>query len=171
MTKTLYILRHAKAETGTPTQEDHTRALTERGIVAAQQMGARLFRQGIIPDLVLCSTAVRTRQTWQYVGLAYTPAPPVQYLERGYQASANEWLSLVAEVEDSVRSLLIIGHNPGLHQLCLKLAVQGDEPRLDAVSLKFPTCAFAAIELGEVSWRDASRARGTLTYFTTPSEE
>ena len=166
--KTLYILRHAKAEAGNATQGDHERMLAERGVDAADHMGKYLVRRSIVPELVLCSTAQRASQTWEHVQQAYKVAPPLEYSERAYLASPNELLFLISQIPESVSSLLIVGHNPGLHQLCLKLAKHGDDDALDRVTLKFPTCAFAAIDLGVVAWSDVARAEGTLTLFVTP---
>ena len=166
--KTLYILRHAKAETGLATQDDHDRALTGRGILAAQEMGKYLVAQGIQPDLVLCSTALRAKMTWEEAQHAYTTVPPTEYSHQAYLASGNELLKLIAPLSELLGSLMIVGHNPGLHQLCLKLSRQGDDLLLDALTLKFPTCAFAAIALGEVTWDVVAKANGELKLFTTP---
>ena len=92
----------------------------------------------------------------------------VEYSEKAYLASGNELLNLIAAIPETVGRLLVVGHNPGLHQLCLKLAQDGDEKLLDAVALKFPTCTFAAIALGHSAWKDVARARGELKLFVTP---
>ena len=127
-----------------------------------------LVRHGIQPDLVLCSTAERASQTWGHVEEAFKVVPPVEYSERLYLASANEIISQLADIPDGVQRLMIVGHNPGLHQLCLKLTKKGAEHLLDMIVLKFPTCAFAAIELGDIAWSELARAQGELTAFVTP---
>ena len=166
--KTLYILRHAKAETGSATQEDHARGLVERGAKAAQIMGAYLFRHGIRPDKVICSDAMRTRQTWANIESIYPVPLNVEYSAKLYLSSANEMLPSLATLPDIVTSVLIIAHNPGLHQLCLKLAKEGDEDLLDQMHLKFPTCSFAVLDCGMISWDDVDSARATLLDFVTP---
>jgi len=165
--KTLYILRHAKAETGAPSQDDHQRVLNERGIEACDIMGKYLHRHHILPERVLCSTAERTSETWMRIQESYPRPPLVEYSEQLYLASANEILKIIAQVPDSVNSLLVVGHNPGLHQLSLKLAKAGDEKLLDILVLKFPTCSLATIGFSG-TWADLAKARGELKGFVTP---
>jgi len=166
--KILYILRHAKAEAGTSYQDDHERPLMERGIEAAENMGKYFVRHSIMPDRVLCSTAERASATWEHVREAYKIVPQLEYSEKAYLASCNELFLLLAQTREEVGSLMLVGHNPGLHQLCLKLARDGDEKLIDTMMLKFPTCAFAEVDLGKVAWADIASAHGTLTHFTTP---
>lgn len=163
--KTLTILRHAKAESGSATQDDHDRALTERGQVAATAIGNFMARHHMAFDLVLCSTSRRTRQTFDQ--LQIEPAPPVEYSERLYLASANEIISVLAQTPVAVKDMLLIGHNPGLQQLCLKLSKHGDEDLIDTMAIKFPTCALATIAIGE-NWQDVLQPNGELLEFLTP---
>lgn len=167
MSKILYILRHAKAETGAPHQDDHTRKLVERGEEAARIVGAYMFRKGIKPDKVFCSDAARTRATWTQIE-GIDPAPNVEFTRKLYMASANEMMQLLATLPEAVKTVLLIAHNPGVHQLCLKLAHTGNEKTLDTMFLKFPTCALASIDLGDAPWRDIANARGALLDFVTP---
>lgn len=168
MQKTLYILRHAKAETGHPNQDDHSRKLVERGIEAAQITGAFLFRKNIRPAKVLCSDAVRTRETWAQIETIYPTPLNVEFSRKIYMASANEMIQQLVRLPNQLSSVMLIGHNPGVHQICLKLAKEGDEDLLDMLYLKFPTCSFAAIDLGNISWSDVADAHGTLVDFVTP---
>jgi len=165
--KILTILRHAKAETGAPSQDDHERALTKRGQEAAQVIGRYLAGRALQPDRVLCSTSARTRETWEEVQDVYPAAPTADYTEKLYLASPNEILNLIAHTRESVSHLMVVGHNPGLHQLCLKLAHLGDEKALEEMALKFPTCAFAVIAI-DTPWREIGRAHGRLAAFVTP---
>jgi phosphohistidine phosphatase len=163
--KTLYILRHAKAEAGSPVQEDHDRVLNERGLQAATAMGNYLARRKMHPSHVLCSTAQRTRQTLQQLHLQ--PAPVITYNEKLYLASAGEILQLLSEQPEDAASIMVVGHNPGFHQLSLKLAKTGNDIMMENLYLKFPTCALAVIEC-EAPWADIVHARGKLVEFTTP---
>jgi phosphohistidine phosphatase len=167
MQKTLIILRHAKAETGLSHQDDHTRKLVERGEEAARIVGAYMFRKGIKPDKVFCSDAARTRATWTQIE-GVDPAPNVEFTRELYMASANEMLQLLATLPEAVKTVLLIAHNPGVHQLCLKLAKDGDEDVLDEMFLKFPTCSLAIIDLGDVTWGNVEDACGQLIDFVTP---
>lgn len=166
MKKTLYILRHAKAETGAPHQDDHSRRLVDRGVEAAQIVGAYMFRQGIKPVKVLCSDAVRTRETWAQIEANY-PSPNVEFTRKLYLCSAHEMLGLLSGLPEAVSFVLLVAHNPGIHQLCLKLGQQGDEDVIDAMHLKFPTAALATIEL-DSSWSDVRAAVGRLVDYVTP---
>lgn len=167
--KTIYILRHAKADSGSAGQDDHDRHLTQRGVDAARAMGQYFAQQGIRPDLVLCSTAARARETWDQLRAAHGPDARVAYDDRLYLASVNDMFPLISPVEESVRRLLIVGHNPGLHQLSLKLAKSGSAQLMDMIGIKFPTCAFAAVEIGDAPWRGIVHAHGELKAFVTPS--
>lgn len=168
MQKTLYILRHAKAENGHAHQDDHSRKLVERGIEAAQITGAFLFRQGVKPSKVICSDAVRTHETWSQIESIYPTPLNVEFSRKIYMASANEMMGVLARLPSQLPSVMLIGHNPGVHQLCLQLAKDGDEDLLDMLYLKFPTCALAVIELGEMAWSNIHDARGRLVDFITP---
>lgn len=165
MKKILYILRHAKAEAGSATQDDHERGLMERGVNAALAMGEYMQKQNIVPDRVLCSTAVRAKETWRYVGEHCTPKHPVEYIPKLYMASANEIRGVLAKLPDAVSSALVVGHNPGIHQLALKLALDGDDALLDTLSIKYPTCTLTAIAFDD-PWSELSG--GTLERFITP---
>lgn len=166
--KTLYILRHAKTETGSLQQSDASRQLVERGEKAAQILGAYLFRHEIRPDKVICSDAVRTRQTLQQIESVYPNKLNVEFSAKAYQASANELICLLNTLPDPVKSVMILAHNPGVHQLALKFAHQGDEKLLDILHMKYPTCALATLSLGEVLWSDVGSAKGILTDLVTP---
>jgi phosphohistidine phosphatase len=166
--KTLYILRHAKAQEGQSGQEDHDRQLNARGIEAAKQMGKYLHKQKFWPDKVLCSTSARTVETLMKIEEVYKHPLPVEYSDKLYLASANGMLNVVASVPEEVSSLMLIGHNPGMHQLCVKLARVGDAKLLEKLLLKFPTCALAVIDLGSVPWRDVGKVKGELKNFITP---
>src|SRR5262249_45132842 len=112
--KTLYILRHAKAEPAAANQDDHESGLNERRTLAGLGMGKYFVRQLIMPDNVLCSTAERAFRTWAYVQEAYKQPPSVEYSERLYLASANETVTLLSATDENIRQLMIVGHNPGL---------------------------------------------------------
>lgn len=166
--KTLYILRHAKAETGSANQEDRDRELAPRGIEAARIMGQFMAARGIRPDKVLCSTSARTRQTWALAQQTYGEKLPVEFTDKLYLASVDQLLDVMAATPDEIGKLLIIGHNPDLHQLAFKLARTGDEQLLRLLAMKFPTGAFAAIGLDNTAWHDVAKAHGRLEMFASP---
>jgi phosphohistidine phosphatase len=125
-TRTLVILRHAKAATPGAVA-DADRPLTPRGHADAAAAGAWLNRRGYRPDLVLCSPARRTRETWHGAALALTAAPSVRYEPDVYAAPAGALLDLVRGVDDSIGTVLIIGHNPSVSQLSALLDPAGTE--------------------------------------------
>jgi phosphohistidine phosphatase len=112
----LVILRHAKAA-NPQGLDDHERPLAPRGRADAVAAGAWLAAHDSVPDLVLCSTSRRTRETWDGVAAAMTDKPTVRYDERVYLASALDLLELVTEVDDEISTLAVVGHNPGTSQL------------------------------------------------------
>ncbi|WP_285495700.1 histidine phosphatase family protein [Actinomadura sp. NBRC 104425] len=153
---TLLVLRHAKAVPGGATP-DIERSLTGRGRRDAEAAGEWLRDRGLAPDLVLCSTAVRTRETLERLAV---PAP-VRYESQIYANDADGLLTLVRETGDDARTLLLVGHNPSVHQLVHDLT--GAAPNA------FPTCALAVIEW-EGGWMDAWPGAGTLVTLHTPQQ-
>ncbi|WP_395104797.1 SixA phosphatase family protein [Actinomadura sp. SCN-SB] len=153
----LIVLRHAKAAAG-PGLPDIDRPLNERGRRDAAATGEWLRNGGLTPDAVLCSTAVRTRQT--LVGLALTTSE-VAYESRIYDNDPDVLLDLVRGTGDEVRRLLLIGHNPSVHLLVHDLA--GEGPR------DFPTSALAVIDIAG-TWSDARKGGGSLITYRTPKD-
>jgi phosphohistidine phosphatase len=155
--RSLVLLRHAKADTP-PGTADEQRPLSARGHADAQAAGAWLGSRHV-PELVLCSPTKRTRQTWHAVA-ANLPAkadPVVRYERRVYQGGADELLELVRETEDSVASVLVIGHNPTLSQLAFELDPEGG---LDSDGLR--TCGLS-VHSFEGAWRDCGPRRAAIT--------
>jgi phosphohistidine phosphatase len=161
----LVVLRHAKS--AWPAVIDHERPLAPRGRRDAPAAGRWLHDSGYLPDQVICSTARRTRQTWEWAAPALRAAPPVTYDERVYDASVADLLTVVREVPASVATLLLIGHNPGMQGLTLALAGGGLESALLQVELKFPTSAIAVLSLPG-PWSAAAPDQARLTDFTIP---
>src|SRR5690349_17594098 len=120
--KTLLLLRHAKSAWSDPRLDDHDRPLNGRGERAAKAMADRIARKAPRPDLILCSTAMRTRQTLApLLKRLDGPAPPIS-LENGlYLASDDALLVRLQAVADDVPTVLLIGHNDGIGQLAANL--------------------------------------------------
>src|SRR5215831_11758340 len=118
--RTLVLFRHAKS--AWPDVADHDRPLARRGIRAAPVMGRWLRETGLLPDQVLCSTARRARETWQFAQAGLAATPPVTFDDRIYQAAAADLLGLIREVPPATGTLLLIGHNPAIEDLALLLA-------------------------------------------------
>lgn len=167
MQKTLYILRHAKAEAITHGGDDHVRPLAERGLLEATQMGKYMLSQHLRPEKILCSTATRTRQTWLQIQDVFPQTIPIHYEDKLYHTSAPDILRIVGAEPDTISSVMVVGHNPGLHDLCMRLAKDGDNKLRSQMAMKFPTCAFVEVQF-EGKWSDISTADTALIRFVTP---
>ena len=125
--RTLQLLRHAKSSWDDPALDDHDRPLSERGRAAAALVGARLAAAGAAPGLILCSTALRARETCEGVVAAFDAPPPCRYDERLYLASGGRILDLVGALGDEAPArVMAIGHDPGLRTLAAALAEAAD---------------------------------------------
>ena len=167
----LFLFRHAKSSWSDLDLDDHDRPLNARGQNAAPMMGQYMQDNAINPAMVLCSSSVRTRQT---LDLAFPDAhegdPPVVYSREIYEAPPTLLLQCIATVEDSVSSLMLLGHNPGMQMLTLQLAKTAQGDALARVATKFPTGALARISFRVESWRSLSQSRGHLVQFITPKQ-
>ena len=164
--RTLYLLRHAKSSWDDPTLPDAKRPLAPRGRRDGKRIAEHLRRQGIEPELVLCSSAARTRETLELLRPALGGATVVVEDEL-YGASADRLLARVRLVPDEVGSVLVIGHNPGLHELALALASAGDE--LERLEQKFPTAALATLEPAQ-PWSRVEPRGATLAAYVVPKQ-
>ncbi|MET9446850.1 SixA phosphatase family protein [Streptomyces cinerochromogenes] len=162
----LVVLRHAKSARPEGV-EDHGRPLAPRGLRDAPAAG-RALAAGTLPDLALCSTAVRARRTWELASAEWATPPPVRYEPRLYAAGVRQLLEVVREVPADVRTLLLVGHNPGLEELVQALAADGLDDTLDRVRAKFPTAAIAVLAWHGTGWPDLAPGVALLTSFTVP---
>jgi phosphohistidine phosphatase len=169
--KTLLLLRHAKSAWSDPRLDDHDRPLNGRGERAAKAMADHIARQGPHPDLILCSTAMRTRQTLApLLKRLPSPAPPIS-LENGlYLASEDVLLARLQAVADDVPTVLLIGHNDGIGQLAADLAGSGPSEALAGVREKFPTGALATLRTPDGSWSDLKSGAAKLLDFVRPRD-
>ena len=169
--KTILLLRHAKSAWGQPGLDDHERPLNKRGERAAEAMAEHIVHNAPRPDLILCSTAVRTRQTLApLVHRLTNPAPPIA-LEKGlYLASEAALLVRLRQVPEDVRTVLLIGHNEGIGELAAALAGSGDPAALDGLHEKFPTGALATLEVPDGPWRDLAPGAAELEMFVRPRD-
>src|ERR1700741_2720135 len=113
----LLLLRHAKSSWAEPGASDHERPLNRRGQEAAPRIGAYLARHKLIPDRVLCSTARRTRETWELVAATATTAPPATFPERLYGPTPRAPIQVFRHSVPQAASLLVVGRNPGLQEV------------------------------------------------------
>lgn len=167
----LVVVRHAKS--AWPDLPDHDRPLAKRGRRDAPRAGAWLRNAGHIPDLVLCSTARRARETWQLAAETLGVSPPVRYEARLYGADLAALLAVIAEQPADAATLLVVGHDPSVQQLTLHLAKDrtGDAigELVDRVRTKFPTCAIAVLAISG-PWTELDQGSARLTNFVLPRE-
>jgi phosphohistidine phosphatase len=166
----LLLLRHAKTEMDAPSGKDFDRRLDNRGVADAAAMGAWLNRHPPLPDLVCVSTAARARQTWDLVAAELPDAQPVvAHLEELYGAGPAELLAVIraAAVEDPAQ-LMIVAHNPGLHEIALSLIGGGDADGIKAIAGNLPTGGIVIIDFAIEDWNDAAFRGGTLAQFVSP---
>lgn len=168
--KTLYMLRHAKSSWDDSSLHDHDRPLNKRGRAAAPRIGAHMKEAGHLPDLVLCSTAVRTRQTLDGVLSELETEPAVEFSEELYLSGPGEMLDLVRSVPDTVESVLLVSHNPGTGMLAAALSGEGPPERIHLMRAKFPTAGLAIIELRVDRWKDVESGCGSLKEFVRPRD-
>ncbi len=156
----LFLLRHAKSSWDDPGLDDHDRPLAPRGRRASALIAEYVLRNRIGPALVLCSSARRTRETLERVKPALGPAE-VRIERELYGASADDLLRRLREVPDEVESVMLVGHQPAIQELALRLATQGSE--LEQMRSKFPTAALATLsfagEWSELGHRGAELRR------------
>ena len=166
--KTLWLLRHAKASAGGAGLSDRDRPLSPRGRDAAERIGRHLAEREVRPELVLCSSALRTRETIELVEKGLGAGLAVEFEDELYLASERDLRKRVEQVAD-VGSVMLVGHNPGLGELALQLATRGHSDALAELRRKFPTGALAELRVHSQRW--SHFARGCeLVSFVTPKQ-
>jgi len=164
--RTIVLFRHAKADW--PQVSDHERPLADRGRQNAPVAGRKLADTGISFDLALCSTAVRTRETWKLAVHELPHRPKTVYEERIYEASPGELIAVLNETSDDIHGLILIGHNPGVQGLAEILAGRSeDDARARMNARGFPTSAFVVLSYTG-SWKSLEPGAGTLIDYWAP---
>ena len=163
----LYLLRHAKSSWKEQGLADHDRPLARRGRRAAKAICRHLRENRVVPELVLCSTAKRARQTLEGIEPALGRGA-IRVEPDIYGASPADLLELLHEIAAPVRSVMVIGHNPGLEQLALLLARQGSARQ--ELEAKFPTGALATLAFRASGWGALDRGTAELIEFIRPRD-
>jgi len=160
----LWLLRHAKSSWADDSVPDHERPLNARGQEAARRLGRFLAGADALPDLVLCSSALRTRQTFEGLAAELAEPPPCQVERDLYLASAGDLLSRLQAVPEAIQSVMVIAHNPGIGELAQLLAASGDAGLRRELARKFPTGALAQLRLDAPAWAELSRGCELLDF-------
>ena len=158
---TLYLLRHAKSSWADESMRDFDRPLANRGREACAVVGEFIEEKGIEFELVLVSTAVRTRETIALVKDRAKFQAEVRYDERIYEATTSQLVEVISQVENDRKSVLLVGHNPGIEDLLALLT--GEHHQVT-------TATFAKIELNASEWSANLINAGTLDWIVSPKE-
>ncbi|HEY5338722.1 MAG TPA: histidine phosphatase family protein [Rhizomicrobium sp.] len=169
----LLLLRHAKAEQDTG-GGDFARGLTDRGRADAARMGHALDTHAWLPDLVFCSSAARTVQTFEQLSAELAKAPCVEFQKTLYLAPPKQIFEAVRKSPAAARAVMVIGHNPGIEDLANRLASkpQSQEEAEHRATLheKYPTCALAVLDFAVDAWSDIAPGTAALTDFVRPKD-
>jgi phosphohistidine phosphatase len=167
----LMLLRHAKTETNAPSGRDQDRRLDDRGLRDAAEIGGWIARHPPFPDSVLVSPAVRAHQTWEIAWAAMkdaVPQPQVEFLPELYGADPAQLLHTIRAATGDPRRMMLVGHNPGMHELALALAGSGGDKARKALGDNLPTSGLAVFEFAIDWWSDVAFRHGRLVSFVSP---
>jgi phosphohistidine phosphatase len=173
----LMLLRHAKTENDAPSGRDRDRRLDDRGRKDAAEIGGWIARHPPVPDAVLVSPAIRAHQTWEIAWAAMNELSPkdlaqppqVELLPELYGADLSQLLQTIhAASAADPRRLMVVGHNPGMHELALALAGSGDTAGRRALAENLPTSGLAVFDFEVDDWADVAFRRGRLVLFVSP---
>ena len=172
--KRLVLLRHAKAIPAAPDLDDRDRRLADSGRSDAIRMGQFLKDEGCVPDLVLCSTALRTRETLDLIIPQLFATPVIRHLPELYLARWLTIVNLVRQVRERADTLMIVSHNPGLEEAARKLARPPGDTKArklhQLLESEYPTAAVAVFEFDADLWSAVDRGEGDLQIFVRPRD-
>ena len=159
--KTLLLLRHAKSSWKDQGVTDFERPLNDRGRKAAELVGKFILKQNVTIDLVISSPAVRARQTIELVLKAAKRSPELRFDQRVYEASPTQLIEITSQIEDDRKSVLLVGHNPGMEELLALLV---------GVEMHMPTASLAKVVLSSKKWDKILAEKGVLDSFVRAKE-
>jgi phosphohistidine phosphatase len=168
--KRLILLRHAKSAWDNPDIGDFDRPLSKRGRKAAPVMGAYLARTGMVPGLVLASSARRVLETLDLVIAGWPSKPAVRKLKSLYLAMPREMLRRLQAIGREPDRVMLVGHNPGIADLANWLCAPGNAEQPAGLARKFPTGAIAVLEFDVEDWGEVDAETGRLVDFATPKQ-
>lgn len=158
--RTLFVMRHAKSDWGSPTLDDHDRPLNPRGKRDAPRMARWLMKNGIAPDCIAASSALRARTTAEMLRETWKNGVRLELYPQLYLAGPESYLKIASSLDDTIQSPIFIGHNPGLEELVALLTGE---------TVEMPTAAIAEIQLPVRSWKEVARnSKARLKNFWKP---
>lgn len=164
--KTIYLLRHAQAGSS-DTGQDFDRVLTPKGLDDAKALGNFMRGKNYSPDLILCSAAKRTRQTYDQLSKSVV-APDVQFSEEMYSASRGELFAMLQGLDDSVESVMILAHNPAIYELVATIATDGADTHMNRLAQGYEPASLSVVEAGCAQWADIDVDGNTLKDLVSP---
>jgi phosphohistidine phosphatase len=168
--KQLAILRHAKSDWGNPGLTDFDRPLNKRGRKAAKKVGRELLSRGLTFDRIVSSPATRARETVERFGLGYGQNPEVCFEPGLYMCSTGTLIGVINALPDAAQTVMIVGHNPGFHDIVLRMTKLDGDGLRDKVGANFPTGAFALIDFPVDHWAEVEPASGEIRQVIFPRE-
>ena len=166
--RTLIFLRHAKSSWALPGVDDFDRPLNDRGNNAAPKMANWLTSEGIKPDVIVCSSAKRTRETLAHIEPMFSQEIAAIMEPNLYLASSDQLFESAAALDDTFETAMLLGHNPGLHDAALSALTAASRRESGEMRSRFPTCACAIISLPINSWSEINTDIGELDAYMTP---
>ncbi|MGF1474359.1 MAG: histidine phosphatase family protein [Geminicoccaceae bacterium] len=166
--KSLVLFRHAKSSWSSPSLADVDRPLTARGQKAAPRMAAHLGEEGHQTDWIWCSSARRTRETWELMAPLWAAEPVIAFDPGLYLAQPADISSRIKETPERIASVMVIGHNPGLQELAVELSALKPGEVADEIAAHFPTAAAAIFELNMDHWAELAPHRVLGVTFRKP---
>jgi phosphohistidine phosphatase len=168
--KTLYLLRHAKAEREAASGADFDRPLAARGKMDAAALGQTFAIDDAAPGIIVTSTSCRTLETVDHLTAGWPERPKIDADRQLYLAPGNRLLETLRKLDASVASAMIVAHNPGIEELAIRLAGTADNAALRRMQRKFPTCAMATYEVSVKSWSRLGPEACELLHYVTPKD-
>ncbi len=164
----LILFRHAKAEPSELGMEDRARVLVERGRRDAAKIGAYMKSHALVPDRVVISPAARTQETWKITASAFRPAPGAASADQLYDATPHAIFAVIKDAPAAAHTLMVVGHNPGLHEVALMLIASGDIDARERLREKLPTAGLVIIDFAFDDWSKLHPQSGRLERFVSP---
>jgi phosphohistidine phosphatase len=172
--KRLILLRHAKAVGQAAGMDDRDRTLADRGRSDAIRMGQYLREEDSVPEIILCSTAARTRETLDLVIPQLGATPVVRHMAELYLARWLSIINIIRQVREAADVLMVVGHNPGLEDCARKLARPPGDTKArklhQLLQAEYPTAALAVFDFDVAAWSAVERGEGELEMFIRPKD-
>ncbi|SDR36926.1 histidine phosphatase family protein [Pseudovibrio sp. Tun.PSC04-5.I4] len=164
----LMLLRHAKSDWSDDVLHDHDRPLNTPGWKAASRVGAHLHQHELLPKLILCSTALRTRQTLMELMPYLRGDTRIQLMRDLYNSSEGDYVDAIRAYGGGYSSVLVIGHNTAMQDTATELTGKGNPEYMHQIQSKYPTGALAVLDFEEHRWSQIERKKGRIISFFQP---